>query len=252
MARIVLDDETKLDRDAEIYTKRTKESEKEIRKNLDSKQKLQYFKDYYLPKILVGLLMAALLVWLGRDFFADRKDVVLYITIVDDVIAPDKVEELKHEFEELLDVDTQKQEIVINADFSSNSMDSMSQLTTYMFAGEVDVVIAPPKEFETLGRTGHFMTYDQSDVTSFYGHYEEEERLYVTIEDTDSVTDGREKEVDEISLENGEGKTNCGLSLKNSRRLKAAGSVLEEPCVGIVNNSPNKKNARTSIQYFLP
>lgn len=246
MARMVLDDETKLDKDAAIYSKRTDEDEKELRKNLTREQKLQYFSDYYLPKILVGILVIAFLAWLGKDFFMPKKEVVLYVAVVDDVLGNTAVEELQSDLEELYGIDPENQEVVVNAGFSSNSMDSMTQLTTYIYAGEVDVVITSGEEFETLAKSGHFMEYSEDDITKIYAGYDEKDRIYVTPEnlageeaDEDKKTGNDAKEV------------NCGIGLEGSRRLKELGSMVSMPCAGIVVSAPNKENAARFITYMM-
>ena len=239
MARMVLDDETKLEQDAAIYSKRTEESEKELRKNLTKEQKVQYFRDYYLPKILLGILVAALLIWLGKDFFAPKKDVVLYVAVVDDVLGNASVEELKKDLEELYAIDTDKQEIVVNAGFSSSSLDSMGQLTTYIYAGEVDVIISSEKEFDILAKSGHFVEYDEAAATKIYADYEEDRRVYVVPE----TAEGEEEDADKEAV-------NCGIDLEGSRRLKELGSIAAKSYAGIVINSQNQENAAKFITYI--
>lgn len=246
MARMVLDDETKLDKDAAIYSKRTEEDEKELRKNLTREQKFQYFSDYYLPKILVGLVVLAFLAWLGKDFFMPKKEVVLYVAVVDDVLGNVAVEELQNDLGELYGIDPENQEVVVNAGFSSNSMDSMTQLTTYIYAGEVDVVVTSGEEFETLAKSGHFAEYREDTITKVYGDYDEENRIYVKVENMAGEEPGEGEATEEEAKE-----VNCGIGLEGSRRLKELGSMVSEPCAGIVVSAPNKENAAKFITYMM-
>lgn len=246
MARMVLDDETKLDKDATIYSKRTDESEKELRKNLTKEQKFQYFSDYYLPKILVGLVVVAFLAWLGKDFFMPKKEVVLYVAVVDDVLGNVAVEELQNDLGELYGIDPDSQEVVVNAGFSSNSMDSMTQLTTYIYAGEVDVIITSGEEFETLAKTGHFAEYSEDDITKVYADYGEEDRIYVNVENMTEEESGEGEETEDDAKE-----VNCGIGLEGSGRLKELGSMVSMPCAGIVVSAPNKENAAKFITYMM-
>lgn len=242
MARQILDDETKLDQDAEIYKKKTKEDEEKIRKNMTGKEKIQFFKDYYLQTVIVVIVVAILAIWAAKDFFTPDKEVVLYVAVVDDSLGIEETDKMQKELEELYDIDPETQEIVLNTGFSSSNLDSMAQLTTYMYADEVDVVICSQKEFDTLAETGHFEVADSEGITSFYEDVDEEHRAYAVPEETD----------EEGNRIEGTGEPmNFGVYLQDSQKMKDWGSVLDTSCAGIVITSKHKDNAVKFLKYMM-
>lgn len=94
---------TALDDDAYLYQKREEKTEKEKWSEMNRHQRMQYFLDYYLVKLLVftGIILAVVLfVW---NFISKSKeDTVLYVAVVDEVLQTEGTEKLKEELTEYL------------------------------------------------------------------------------------------------------------------------------------------------------
>ena len=97
---------TALDDDAYLYQKREEKTEKEKWSEMNRHQRMQYFLDYYLVKLLVftGIILAVVLfVW---NFISKSKeDTVLYVAVVDEVLQTEGTEKLKEELTEYLGAD---------------------------------------------------------------------------------------------------------------------------------------------------
>ena len=78
---------TVLDDNASIYQKREEESEKQKWERMDKKQKAGYFLDYYLLKIIVGILLSILIIFLIWSVVRPKPETVLGIAIVDEQLA---------------------------------------------------------------------------------------------------------------------------------------------------------------------
>ena len=109
---------TALDDDAYLYQKREEKTEKEKWSEMNRHQRMQYFLDYYLVKLLVftGIILAVVLfVW---NFISKSKeDTVLYVAVVDEVLQTEGTEKLKEELTEYLGADGKYQIIIIDVSF---------------------------------------------------------------------------------------------------------------------------------------
>lgn len=124
---------TALDDDAYLYQKREEKTEKEKWSEMNRHQRMQYFLDYYLVKLLVftGIILAVVLfVW---NFISKSKeDTVLYVAVVDEVLQTEGTEKLKEELTEYLGADGKYRKIIIDDSFYMDD-GGLEKLEVYLY-----------------------------------------------------------------------------------------------------------------------
>ena len=141
---------TALDGDADIYRARTQKSASDTFKDLKGKAKFRYFVDYYLGKVLLGLAIAALLGGLVYTMLKPKKETVFYTAVVVSPFYPEAKEQLAEDLLNICGSDPDKEQVIIDDNYSSLIADYNSSLsyTMHMSAGEVDMVILTKEELK--------------------------------------------------------------------------------------------------------
>jgi len=138
---------TVLDDSASIYQKREEKSDRAKWKDLKGfKAKWEHFREYYLLKTFIWVCVVAFVGYAVYEIFAPEKERLLYVSILDRVIADAEMEEIKTGFETYLSFDEETQETVFdNTIMISNKADAASaqKFTAHAYVGEIDVIIAP-------------------------------------------------------------------------------------------------------------
>ena len=147
---------TVLDESAGIYRKRIDGLTKEGWKTMSSEEKLRYFKDYYLIKLIIGIASLAVVVYLVWTFVQPKQDQVLYIGIVDNILNEEEIDTLRSELEDLLGVDGKKEGVMVDDSFTMNE-NSLLKLRVFQATGQVDVIVSDREAFETLSERGFFV-----------------------------------------------------------------------------------------------
>ena len=83
------------DGEVSLYKVREEKSASENFKNLKGKAKFSYFKDYYLGKVIVAVLILALLGGLVYTFLKPKQEPVLYIAMIVSPFMPEAQEQFK-------------------------------------------------------------------------------------------------------------------------------------------------------------
>ena len=130
---------------------------------MTSKQKTEYIWEYYKFHIIGSILLIAFVTSFVVDVMRS-KETVLNITLLGNVIVPDKIEELQNKAtSELVNDPKNKQEIrfdfLIKTDDMKDqySIASMQKLQASVAAAEVDIMIMDKKDFEIYASQGMFM-----------------------------------------------------------------------------------------------
>ena len=139
---------TRLDDSAEIYNRhREEQSEKEKWKSMTPKEKYSYFKTYYLTKVLVGIAILACAVSLIYTMVKPRPDTLLYAAVIDYAMTDDMLDTVEAGFSEYINLDSQTQNLIFDNSFvlsSQTDYNIRQKFSTYLFAGELDVIIGGP------------------------------------------------------------------------------------------------------------
>lgn len=226
--------ETKLNDDAFIYQKDDHKTAKQQWKNMDWRQKKQYFLDYYLRATIIGVIVvigAGYLIYTMA--FRQQKESMLYAAILYDLYEPTAKEELVAKFGEYIGIEKDKQEIKIDDNFfqaNDNGASSRQRLMTYIMATEVDIIIAPELEFEQMAVNGNFV--DLTDQLPI--------ELYSKLVDSMYFT----------SLIDSDKKSPYGIHLEGNETLKNLHGIAEKPVLGIVVNAKQKENANKFIKFI--
>lgn len=227
--------ETKLKDDAFIYQKDDHKTQKQQWKDMNWKQKKQYFLDYYLRASIIGLIVvigAGYLIY--TMFFRQQKECVLYTAIIYDMYEPNAKEDLITKFGDYIGIDTEKQEIKIDDNFfqaNDNGASSRQRLMTYIMASEIDIIIAPESEFEQMAINGNFVDLTEQLPIELYS--ELVDSMYFT------------------TLVDSEKKSPYGIHLESNEIVKQLHGITEKPILGIVANAKQKNNANEFIKFIF-
>lgn len=143
---VIKDDED----DMSLYKTREEKSQSETFKSLTGKAKWNYFKDYYLAKIIVAVIIVALLGSLIYTSLKPKPENAFYTAIVVSPFIPAAQDQFEKDLTELLVTDTKKEEIYLDTTYSSLIADynSMLSYTMHLTAGEIDMVILSKDELK--------------------------------------------------------------------------------------------------------
>ena len=141
---------TTLNDDAAIYTKRDEQKKaSETFKELNGKDKWQFFKDYVLFKLVVGIIITALVVSLLYSTFGPKPEMLYYVAIIDNPLYKDNIESMTNDLKAKFVTDEKKEEIQIDTAFYyiSNEYNSRMKFVTYISGATIDAAIFPSSEF---------------------------------------------------------------------------------------------------------
>ena len=131
-------------------------NKQQIRK-MSTAKKLQYFKDYYLLKVVVILGAAAVLVYGLYSLLKPKPNHILTVVILDNVLEDAASAAFLEEVKASLSAADARDEVLLLADFSSEQDADMTRLSVMASAGEVDAVIAPESVFANLAAGGFYL-----------------------------------------------------------------------------------------------
>lgn len=151
---------TALDDNASIYDHSTdNKTEKEKLSEMNFKQKLEYFKNYYLAKTLGIIAIVAILFSVFYSIFSKGKEEILYVAVIDGTLAEEQTDTFMADFKEKIGFDEETQSIMIDDNFYfGNSMDYtyLQRFSTYCAVGQIDITVMPRSQFENYAANGFF------------------------------------------------------------------------------------------------
>lgn len=226
--------------EAEIYKKRTKESEAKERENFTFKEKLTNFQYYYLKPCLIALVIVAMVGLQIYDYFT-KDTVALFISIQGDVLTDETVEALEEELSEYLHF--REGETVRISQETDNY-----QIQTYLYSGTADIIIASREDFSEWAESDYLFNENVHDEVAFYADYPEEYRFYskiITGEDVRNNTEDTEIQASDQT------DYFCGISLKDSDKYKQIGGLISDPVAGISCASKHVEDAQSVLQFLM-
>lgn len=124
-------------------------------KNMSSKERAQYFKDYYLTKVIVITVIVIALFILVFDIIKGSRKVALHVFAVNVNEMYLGVGELTDEFANVEGINLKKEQIRfdINNKYEKDSSDydtiaTVYKIDKYILSGEMDLLIIPEKDIE--------------------------------------------------------------------------------------------------------
>lgn len=225
---------------AEIYKKRTKESEAEERKNLSWREKLVHFQYYYLKTCLIVLVILAMVGLQIYDYFT-KDQVALFVEIQGEVLSDETIEALEDELSEYLGFRGREK---VRISQGGNNQ----QIQTYLYSGTIDVLIASNEDFSEWAKSDYLFNQNVHDEVAFYKDYPTEYYYYSQIMTGEDIRNN----VHDTDIEPSD-KTEylCGLSLKDSDKYKQIGGLIPDPVAGISAASKHVEEAEQLIVYLM-
>ncbi len=220
--------QTRLTEDAVIYQPREKQTEKEKLRDMSFHDKLSYLWEYYKIHAIVGVTAVGLAVYIIYSIITPNVETQFYAAILNNTIPDEVWEQYNADFTEQQQFDPATEDVILNSAFYMNgdgeyTMNMSSVLTTYIGAGEVDVMIAPESQFKTYAYNDFFDDLSDQLPTDVYTKLAD----YVYVSDT---AENPQKKV-------------VGIYLTDTKLFKENASNSDPYILGIVQNSSHKENA---------
>lgn len=231
--------DTVLDDTAEIYKRRAQKSEKQKFSEMSFKEKVTYFNNYYriTTIVIIGVIAAA--AYIIYSIVTPKPETVLYAAVINSVIDDQAAASLQTDFGNKLGIDPNTQEIMIDSSFllgtdnnmSEYTMSAQQKLGTYLYAGQIDVIIAPESVIANYAHMGSLSKLTEELPTS----------LISTLTDSFYFSDTEDDSTSSA----------YGIYLDNAKIYNNKGVLMDKPVIGIVVNSKYKQNAVELIKYLF-
>ncbi len=239
---------TALKDDASIYQKREEKTERQKFSEMKTfQEKVNYFKMYYLKKVLAGMLIAFLAVYLIYTIVSPKDKNLLRVAFVDYYFMEEVTEQMAEDFIRERQITLGEHEVITfdgtNYQISgSGNYNSATVFSTHVMAREIDMVIAPESSFQTYAFNGSIGSLTELLPSDLYGAVSDRFFLSKIRQENESLKDA----VGEDYV--------LGIYLDGTPFWeKYASSVKgeERPVIGIIINGPNKERAVEFLRYVF-
>lgn len=227
---------TVLNDEASIYQKRKNEYSTNDMKNMSGKEKWDYFKEYYMKKVLIVLAVIIFICMFVRDVIMDKSECLLNVAFMQECQVVE-YDDMKTSLEEYLGFENEDEFVSINNYNLENAQVNMS-FSTLVASGSIDVVICPYEYFKEASAEGIFA--DLSEVMPKEMYNELSDKLLISrteeVDYEDNVTYGEELPY--------------GIDISDSSVLKEVSDYEGQAVICVLLNAPNKVNSIKTISYF--
>lgn len=235
--------DTRLDDSADIYQKRSDKPERHKLKELHGKAKFQYFTDYYVKLLLIAAVIIAFAVYFVYTvWIAQKEETILNVAIVDYSFLPETLEDVSARFSEYIDIDEEKQKILLDNSYylSAGDYSSAQKLSTYIFVGEVDILIAKESVFQSYVLNGSMSSLTDTLPAD----------LYSTL--SDHFYYGKVRENETETIENASGALGTyGIYLDECPMFQSQSDPKDRPVLGIIATGKHPENTLEFIRFLL-
>lgn len=228
---------TALDDDSILYQKRDDTIGKKDISSLSGRQKLQYFKDYYLKFCILAVVLIAVGVNLIYTIFFRHQETVLNVTAVNEAAlsdADDLAAFLKESFQA-----TGKDQILTVTNYNLDDANQQMAFTTKLVTSDLDVIICDRDTFDSKCEAGFWL--DLSSVLS------------ADLLDTfsDHLVTGQivERDNDDQIISTGE-KLPYGIDIADTELYTYYGGTASEAILCITAGSEHQDNALEFIRLL--
>lgn len=231
------DKKTVLDDEASIYQNRKQVYTKEDIKKLSSKDKLIYFKDYYLLKTLIVLLIIVVLGVIVKEVVFNTSKCVLNVACLNECTLDD-TKTLTNNLQEYVVTEDEDDYI----DIASYNLEMYQMNMSYgakLSGGGIDVIICTYDYFVEAAQAGVFA--DLSELLPADAYEKVSDKiLNESIVETD----------DEGAVISTEEPAPYGIDISDSTRYGEFNDTDEQVVLCVVNGVTNKENAIKALTYF--
>lgn len=237
-----------LDDNSPLYQKQEIKSEKQKWSEMDAKQRLRYFKDYYLLKCVIVsaiIITTSIVLW---SIWGPRKETELFVAVIQNTLVPKEKENLAQKLNDLFITDPDKQDVKLDDTFYSK-YDSETKFAAYLNAREIDLIITNEEYFKELASTNAFddlyetmPKFAEKNKDLLYwtqGYVEEEASMSMDIDNTTNKNT------------NDKNKHAFGIKITNTSSFHNAWNESSEAVIGVVKNSEQKENAKKALEEIL-
>lgn len=154
--------DTTLDNSAEIYQQRKELTEKQKLSNMTTKEKLEYFNNYYRTKLIIIITVLALVIYFAYSILTPSPETILYAAVLSNGIDEQTAMSIQNDFGKHLDINPDTQEVIVDTSFiigtegnaTQYTMANEQKLATLFYAEEIDIIIAPESAFAVYAGNG--------------------------------------------------------------------------------------------------
>lgn len=250
--------ESRLESDADIYKKRAPKTEMQKLSEMTRKEKLTYFKDYYLLKLIALILVIGMCGSLLYNIFGPKPDTALYIRGVNFNYNHNNETIFVKNAGKALDINLEKEAIILDNGIASMGTNSSSaeiayaagqELVAMVMSHQIDIMICNEESFQTYLKDGYFINLSEVLPSDLYSDLSND--FYIgksTEEETEEHPYG-------IRLTNSSqiqtlfGPTINSTSSNNDSTVDFS-KVAKNYILGIVANSERKDNSINFLKFL--
>lgn len=157
-----------------------REQQKKALKEMNNKEKLAYFWDYYKVHTLVAVVVIGLTAMFIYQY-ATNRDYGFYAAIINaDATRLSETDSWNREFEEYVEMDTEEYQAYIDTsimlsdtDSSQYSLSNTEKLLAMMQTGIVDVIVTDTATFEKYAQNEYFINLEEALPADVYNKYKD-------------------------------------------------------------------------------
>lgn len=231
---------TTLSENASIYQRREDVTERQKWDQMDKSEKWQYFKDYYLMKLIILIFSIGFVGYLLYATLGPRDIPELYGMVLNDTLEADGKDSLLSNFRESLEIPKKGHSFTLDDTLTLNPENAdvvtEQKLTTYAYASKLDIIIADEDTIKYLAKGGYLSDLTQILPSDLYSSNTDDLIFARGQDDTKDVA--------------------YGLSIDDSAIYKQMSynysyNTGKKMAIGIVTNSEKRDNAIEFIRYLL-
>lgn len=235
---------TSLTEEASIYQKRQDDlSDKERMKNMTGKQKRDFFKTYYLPKLLVILAVAGVVFYIVWVDFINKSHIYMRCAILNESITDSTLTEFSDQFTDSMKMDYKKNRASfymyytrsdVAREMGADTGSDLSEISSRLVANSLDCMIASYEDVENIYLKNGFIM----SLNDFLSKNEKEALKPYLITKKD--------EPDKV----------IGISLKDCKKYQALFTgrtpITKEPVLYVITNATDEgKNYVKQLIHYL-
>lgn len=235
---------TSLTEEASIYQKRQDDlSDKERIKNMTGKQKRDFFKTYYLPKLLVILAVAGVVFYIVWVDFINKSHIYLRCAILNESITDSTLTEFSDRFTDSMKMDYKKNRASfymyytrsdVAREMGADTGSDLSEISSRLVANSLDCMIASYEDVENIYLKNGFIM----NLNNFLSENEKKalKPYFVT----------KKNEADKV----------IGISLKDCKKYRTLFTgrtpITEEPVLYVITErNQRRKNYVKQLIHYL-
>ena len=235
---------TSLTEEASIYQKRQDDlSDKERIKNMTGKQKRDFFRTYYLPKLLVILAVAGVVFYIVWVDFINKSHIYMRCAILNESITDSTLTEFSDRFTDSLKMNYKKNRASfymyytrsdVAREMGADTGSDLSEISSRLVANSLDCMIASYEDVENIYLKNGFIM----NLNDFLSEKEKKALKPYLVTQKD--------EADKV----------IGISLKDCKKYRTLFTgrtpITEEPVLYVITNATDEgKNYVKQLIHYL-